>query len=98
MQDLAKKSWAGNAIFDKYVAYFGSATWLDDYMLSALDGTGQFAGTLSAAHGDMAEARTEAVKKAAQDQILVNAVLCTVSSAKTSAAALGPGVRLLERR
>ena len=35
----------------------------------------------------MAEARTEAVKKAAQDQILVNAVLCTVSSAKTSAAA-----------
>ena len=87
LQDLAKKSWAGNAIFDKYVAYFGSATWLDDYMLSALDGTGQFAGTLSAAHGDMAEARTEAVKKAAQDQILVNAVLCTVSSAKTSAAA-----------
>ena len=87
LQTLAKKSWAGNAIFDKYVAYFGSATWLDDYMLSALDGTGQFAGTLSAAHGDMAEARTEAVKKAAQDQILVNAVLCTVSSAKTSAAA-----------
>jgi hypothetical protein len=87
LQNLAKKSWAGNAIFDKFAAYYGSATWLDDYMLSALDGTGQFAGTLSASHGDMAEARTEAVKKAAQDQILVNAVLCTVGSAKTEAAA-----------
>jgi hypothetical protein len=79
LQDLAKKSWSGE-YYAMSVAYFGSATFLDDYILSALDGTGQFAGTLAEERGDMSAARTEAVKKALQDQILV---MATISSVET---------------
>ena len=86
LQTLAKASYTGSALYDQAVAHFGSATWLDDYMLSALDATGEFAGTLGAAHGLMTEARTEAAKKAAQDQILVMAALATLQSGTTNAA------------
>jgi hypothetical protein len=88
LQTLAKTAFTGCPDYDMAAAYYGSATYLDDYMLSALDGTGQFSGTLSpTTRGDMADARTEAVKKCAQDQILVNAAIGTLQLAHTSASA-----------
>jgi hypothetical protein len=84
LQTLATTSWAGTTDFDQAAAYFGSATWLDDYVLSALEGTGEFAGTLEpASRGDMSAARTEAVKKGLQDQILVMAALSVVATDPT---------------
>ena len=86
LQTLAKKSWAGSAFYDQAASHFGSVTWLDDFVLSALDATGEFATTLDTARGDMQEARTEAFKKALQDQILVTAAISTLQSGSSDAA------------
>ena len=86
LQTLAKKSWAGSAYYDQAVSHFGSATWLDDYVLSALEASGEFATTLDTARGDMAEARSEAFAKAMQDQILVTAAISALQSGPTDAA------------
>jgi hypothetical protein len=86
LQTLAKKSWAGSAYYDQAVSHFGSATWLDEYVLSALEATGEFATALDTARGDMAEARTEAFAKATQDQILVTAAISTLQSGSADAA------------
>merc|ERR1719353_2042605 len=40
LQTLAKKSWAGSTFYDQAVSHFGSATWLDEFVLSTLDATG----------------------------------------------------------
>jgi hypothetical protein len=78
MQTLAKKDFScpdTTCYYSKAVSYFTTTTWLDDYMLSALDATGQFEGTLDAARGEMSEARAEAIKKGLQDQIMFNAAM-----------------------
>jgi hypothetical protein len=80
LQTLARTAWTGSGDYTDGVAYFNSSTWLDDYILSALDGTGQFAGTLADTRGTMTAARTEAVKKGLQDQILVVACLSSVAA------------------
>lgn len=85
LDDLAKTSYSTSTYFTTNSEYFGSATWLDDYMLTALDATGQFEGTLAATRGDMAKARTQAVKKGAQDQILVNAAFGSLADATAAA-------------
>jgi hypothetical protein len=85
LQTLAQTSWAGTSFYDQAVSHFGSASWLDDYILSALDATGEFAGELDTARGSMNEARTEAFKKGVQDQILVTAALSSLLSGETSA-------------
>ena len=85
LQTLAKAKNTGTSYYDVGAARFGSATWIDDYILSGLDATGQFAGTLAASRGDMTAARDEAIKKGVQDQVLVAAMLAKLSGAKTVA-------------
>jgi hypothetical protein len=85
LQTLAKKSWAGSTFYDQAVSHFGSATWLDEFVLSTLDATGEFATTLAPARGEMTEARIEAFKKALQDQILVTAAISTLQLGPTVA-------------
>ena len=96
LQTLARTSWAGTSDFDAAAAYFGSATWLDDYLLAAFDGTGQFSGGTqerrelsgddnhTSGRDDMINARTEAVRAALQNQIVVMACLSSVASNTTS--------------
>jgi len=75
LQTLARKNW-GTTTYKKFVSHYDSATFLDDYLLSALDGTGEFTGPYG--NGEMVEAQTEAVKKGLQDQVLVMAALSSL--------------------
>ena len=96
LQTLARTNWAGTSDFDAAAAHFGSATWLDDYLLAAFDGTGQFSGGTqerrelsgddnhTSGRGDMINARTKAVRAALQNQILVMAFLSSAASNTTS--------------
>jgi len=84
LETLATTSWAGTPLYDTFVNYYGSTTFLDDYLKSAFEGTGQFAGEYAGSIGQMSSAQAEAVEKALVNQVLVMAALSTVAQAPTT--------------
>jgi hypothetical protein len=73
LRSVAKLAFPGTLYFDKASAFFGSATWVDDFVQQVLanqDGTWSNAG-----------ARAEALKKSLIDGAMVNAALGKLQSA-----------------
>ena len=65
-QALATADYSGTMYFDKNAAYFNSTTWIDDYILSAIEDT---------IPGADLSARLEIIEKTAMDAIAVNSIM-----------------------
>lgn len=64
LKDIASTPRDGEAFFEKYKKFFGSATWMDSFISDALAGTGRFAAISE-------DGRSEAVKKGIQSGLLL---------------------------
>ena len=61
----ARNEGRSEAIWDDYTAFYGDQTWLDTFVMSAIDGTDAFAGTSDAV-------RKQGAQKGIQNQIMIS--------------------------